>query len=241
MGRTVSIYICINYLYFTLVSIKLLSSFQLYISWFGSGWVSILQKQPTYSDCFKVFLSSYQQPHSCRQLTTWAFYILEPLWCGMKLKSMQTMLGHMESLNSFIFGTAWKTGRAMNFYGEMKFVSISSRVSKNAYDFNRSNTWSFLLTIMKRTPNYPWGKLKFWKNSTLRTAERSRWLDLHSDNLIIFSLAHSVIMPKFHPEYGRYMLESTPGAPYTGSIPDLLSVEKDMRYRSVPDYQQPAK
>lgn len=30
------------------------------------------------------------------------------------------------------------------------------------------------------------------------------------------------------------MLESTPGAPYTGSIPDLLSVEKDMRYRLVP-------
>ena len=43
----------------------------------------------------------------------------------------------------------------------------------------------------------------------------------------------SVVMPKFHPEYGRYMLESTPGAPYTGSIPDLLSVEKNMRYRLV--------
>ncbi|KAF8813858.1 glutamate-cysteine ligase catalytic subunit [Phlegmacium glaucopus] len=40
-----------------------------------------------------------------------------------------------------------------------------------------------------------------------------------------------VVVPKFHPEYGRYMLESTPGAPYTGSIPDLLSVENDMRYR----------
>ncbi|EIW83068.1 glutamate-cysteine ligase catalytic subunit [Coniophora puteana RWD-64-598 SS2] len=35
----------------------------------------------------------------------------------------------------------------------------------------------------------------------------------------------------FHPEYGRYMLESTPGAPYTGSIPDLLSVESNMHYR----------
>ncbi|TEB38333.1 glutamate-cysteine ligase catalytic subunit [Coprinellus micaceus] len=37
--------------------------------------------------------------------------------------------------------------------------------------------------------------------------------------------------PTFHPEYGRYMLESTPGAPYTGSIRDLLSVESNMRYR----------
>ncbi|KAH9951545.1 glutamate-cysteine ligase catalytic subunit [Amylocystis lapponica] len=38
-------------------------------------------------------------------------------------------------------------------------------------------------------------------------------------------------VPTFHPEYGRFMLESTPGAPYTGSLPDLLSVEADMRYR----------
>jgi len=29
------------------------------------------------------------------------------------------------------------------------------------------------------------------------------------------------------------MLESTPGAPYTGTIPDLLSVENNMRYRLV--------
>ncbi|KAJ6586880.1 glutamate-cysteine ligase catalytic subunit [Mycena vulgaris] len=41
----------------------------------------------------------------------------------------------------------------------------------------------------------------------------------------------SVSVPTFHPEYGRYMLESTPGSPYTGSIPDLLSVEANMRYR----------
>ncbi|PPQ68044.1 hypothetical protein CVT25_014505 [Psilocybe cyanescens] len=41
----------------------------------------------------------------------------------------------------------------------------------------------------------------------------------------------NVSVPKFHPEYGRFMLESTPGSPYTGSIPDLLSVESNMRYR----------
>ena len=56
-------------------------------------------------------------------------------------------------------------------------------------------------------------------------------LDLLIANLIIH---FSVTLPKFHPEYGRYMLESTPGAPYTGSIPDLLSVENNMRYRFVP-------
>ncbi|KAF7298226.1 Glutamate-cysteine ligase catalytic subunit [Mycena chlorophos] len=43
----------------------------------------------------------------------------------------------------------------------------------------------------------------------------------------------TVAVPTFHPEYGRYMLEATPGSPYTGSIPDLLSVEANMRYRRV--------
>ncbi|KAI0633570.1 glutamate-cysteine ligase catalytic subunit [Trametes polyzona] len=38
-------------------------------------------------------------------------------------------------------------------------------------------------------------------------------------------------VPTFHPEYGRFMLESTPGSPYTGEIKDLLSVEGNMRYR----------
>ena len=41
----------------------------------------------------------------------------------------------------------------------------------------------------------------------------------------------SISVPTFHPEYGRFMLESTPGCPYTGSISDLLSVESNMRYR----------
>lgn len=29
------------------------------------------------------------------------------------------------------------------------------------------------------------------------------------------------------------MLESTPGAPYTGSLKDLMSVENNMRYRYI--------
>ncbi|KIY74336.1 glutamate-cysteine ligase catalytic subunit [Cylindrobasidium torrendii FP15055 ss-10] len=41
----------------------------------------------------------------------------------------------------------------------------------------------------------------------------------------------AVPVPTFHPEYGRFMLESTPGSPYTGSISDLISVEANMRYR----------
>lgn len=38
-------------------------------------------------------------------------------------------------------------------------------------------------------------------------------------------------VPTFHPEYGRYMLESTPGSPYNGTVSNLLTVEQNMRYR----------
>ena len=38
-------------------------------------------------------------------------------------------------------------------------------------------------------------------------------------------------IPVFHPEYGRYMLESTPGAPYGPTLDDLLEVEGNMRFR----------
>lgn len=48
---------------------------------------------------------------------------------------------------------------------------------------------------------------------------------------ILFSSRTSV--PTYHPEYGRFMLESTPGSPYTGSLTDLLCVESNMRVRYV--------
>lgn len=35
----------------------------------------------------------------------------------------------------------------------------------------------------------------------------------------------------FHPEYGRYMLESTPATPYTGNLDDLLRVQRNMAKR----------
>jgi len=37
----------------------------------------------------------------------------------------------------------------------------------------------------------------------------------------------------FHPEFGRFMLEATPGAPWGIGFKDLLSVEGDMRWRCV--------
>ncbi|KAK9452391.1 glutamate-cysteine ligase-domain-containing protein [Limtongia smithiae] len=38
-------------------------------------------------------------------------------------------------------------------------------------------------------------------------------------------------IPSFHPEYGRYMLEATPGTPYTASLDELVNVEKNMNKR----------
>jgi glutamate--cysteine ligase catalytic subunit len=41
----------------------------------------------------------------------------------------------------------------------------------------------------------------------------------------------SMVIPTFHPEYGMYMLESTPGCPSGPHLKDLVSVEANMRFR----------
>ncbi|KIY44398.1 glutamate-cysteine ligase catalytic subunit [Fistulina hepatica ATCC 64428] len=70
------------------------------------------------------------------------------------------------------------------------------------------------------------------RNATLslRQSEILQKLESIADN-ICANRDNKIAAPTFHPEYGRYMLESTPGSPYTGSITDLLSVESNMRYR----------
>ncbi|BFZ62030.1 glutamate--cysteine ligase [Saitoella coloradoensis] len=47
------------------------------------------------------------------------------------------------------------------------------------------------------------------------------------------SVSPAEILPTFHAEYGRYMLEATPGAPYNCSLKDLLTVEPNMKRRRV--------
>lgn len=37
--------------------------------------------------------------------------------------------------------------------------------------------------------------------------------------------------PVFHPEFGRFMLEATPGRPWGIGFRELLDVEPDMRLR----------
>ncbi|KII92773.1 hypothetical protein PLICRDRAFT_37574 [Plicaturopsis crispa FD-325 SS-3] len=67
-------------------------------------------------------------------------------------------------------------------------------------------------------------------NLSLRQTEILAKLSSIVDDLSV-DCPDEISLPTFHPEYGRYMLESTPGSPYTGSLPDLLSVESNMRYR----------
>ncbi|KAJ3860547.1 gamma-glutamylcysteine synthetase heavy subunit [Lentinula novae-zelandiae] len=70
------------------------------------------------------------------------------------------------------------------------------------------------------------------KNAKLSLRQTEIFTKLNSIvNNLSLETEDSIAMPTFHPEYGRYMLESTPGSPFTGSITDLLSVEKNMRYR----------
>ena len=39
--------------------------------------------------------------------------------------------------------------------------------------------------------------------------------------------------PVFHPEFGRFMIETTPGKPRGIDLKELLDVERDMRLRYV--------
>ena len=40
-------------------------------------------------------------------------------------------------------------------------------------------------------------------------------------------------LPIFHPEFGRFMLEATPGKPWGIGFKDLLDVESNMKWRLV--------
>jgi len=42
---------------------------------------------------------------------------------------------------------------------------------------------------------------------------------------------HDNPAPVFHPEFGRFMLEATPGKPWGIGFKDLLDVEFNMKWR----------
>lgn len=45
--------------------------------------------------------------------------------------------------------------------------------------------------------------------------------------------SHGDTVPVFHPEFGRFMLEATPGKPWGIGFKDLLDVEPNMKRRLV--------
>ncbi|KAI9843493.1 MAG: Zn finger-containing GTPase- Activating Protein for ARF [Thelocarpon superellum] len=45
--------------------------------------------------------------------------------------------------------------------------------------------------------------------------------------------ARNTALPAFHPEFGRFMLEATPGRPWGIGFKDLLNVEPNMKWRRV--------
>jgi hypothetical protein len=53
------------------------------------------------------------------------------------------------------------------------------------------------------------------------------------NNTRLIARRHVDKLPVFHPEFGRFMLESTPGKPWGIGFKDLLDVEPNMNLRLV--------
>lgn len=52
-----------------------------------------------------------------------------------------------------------------------------------------------------------------------------------NDQVLVSPTVAATFTATWHPEYGRYMLEGTPAAPYKHDLQDLLCVEKNMILR----------
>lgn len=56
---------------------------------------------------------------------------------------------------------------------------------------------------------------------------------------IDWNRSHDNPAPVFHPEFGRFMLEATPGKPWGIGFKDLLDVEPNMKWRYVVAHDLP--
>jgi len=105
----------------------------------------------------------------------------------------------------------------------------------------RSSTWSSPTTTRARMHDSPCARPRSWTTCSrmLRSARRRARGGSASCSLdsaaVQAPTANAFFcrecIPVFHPEYGRYMLESTPGAPYGANLEALLSVEGNMKFR----------
>ena len=62
---------------------------------------------------------------------------------------------------------------------------------------------------------------------------RCSMLSAFVPSIVLMLLSQNGALPTFHPEFGRFMLEATPGKPWGIGFKDLLSVEADMKRRRV--------
>lgn len=82
-----------------------------------------------------------------------------------------------------------------------------------------------------------WGDEVEYMVITLDDAEKKARLSLRQAEILadLAKLEEQGLLKEadvtFHPEYGRYMLESTPALPYTGNPVDLLNVQRNMAKR----------
>ncbi len=49
--------------------------------------------------------------------------------------------------------------------------------------------------------------------------------------ILYLKISSGQTLPIFHPEFGRFMLEATPGKPWGIGFKDLLDVEPNMKLR----------
>jgi glutamate--cysteine ligase catalytic subunit len=141
-----------------------------------------------------------------------------------------------------------RVGDALLWGDEVRSVVLSVCVfteHKPFYSGNRSSTWSFRSTTKTEMLVFHSDSRRFWASLISRRSKPSdRLMRLGMSTKqecllpeILFLLKNDLPeslkdrLPTFHPEYGRYMLESTPGAPYGASLKDLLGVESNMRLR----------
>ncbi|ORZ18401.1 glutamate-cysteine ligase-domain-containing protein, partial [Lobosporangium transversale] len=66
---------------------------------------------------------------------------------------------------------------------------------------------------------------------SLRVWEILQHLAIQEEEAMTDPAKRLLVDSSWHPEYGRYMLEGTPGEPYMGLPRDLLAVERNMKLR----------
>ena len=59
------------------------------------------------------------------------------------------------------------------------------------------------------------------------------WGTSATHGMLMTMIRQSDTLPAFHPEFGRFMLEATPGRPWGIGFKDLLDVEPNMAWRYV--------